>query len=86
MTLTPHGPVLVAPDEAEKTFCPEDLAELAERARKLRTDCLLTDDESGADVEAEQFFLLAMSSLEQAERFFRLAGLKQSQSLAGRLR
>lgn len=83
MTLTPHGPAIVAPDEEEKTFCQEDLTEIAEQARKLRTDCLLLD-ESGAETEAEQFFLLAMSSLEQAERFFRLAALKQMRSLVGR--
>jgi hypothetical protein len=56
---------------------PEKLQELAEAAQKLRLDYLFDYDGAAAAVglscEAEQLFLLALSALEQAERYATLA-------------
>lgn len=68
----------------ELSFCPEDLTVLADKAKEVRIKALLMD-EAGSESEAEQFCLLAMASLEQAERFFRLASLKQTRAIALRL-
>jgi hypothetical protein len=69
-------------DEALE-FTPETLRELASKAEALRLSGLFDLESSGADPEAEQFFLVALSHLETAQRFFSLAQMKQSRALVG---
>lgn len=64
-------------------FSPETLTTLGQMTRDLYKNLLLVDG-SGSSPEAEQLFLLAMSSIDQASRFLELARIKQSQALASR--
>jgi hypothetical protein len=59
-----------------------DIEDLPELIEKLRTKFLLEFDAEILDPEAEQLFLLALSSLEQAERFAKLAVYKVRQERA----
>lgn len=60
---------------------PEVLSAAADEVRaKLHDFYKIELDAAGA--EAEQFFLLALSSLDQAQRFLTLASYKQSQAIA----
>jgi hypothetical protein len=65
---------------------PEALEEVSKRVEKLRISVLFDDnetmEESGADPECIQFFLLGIAALESAQRFMQLAAYKQSQALA----
>jgi hypothetical protein len=73
--------IRIAIDEQEN-FTPEVLTELGDGLRQVKGVCLMAIDGAGADAEAEQYYLLALSSLEQSERFCRIAALKQSHALA----
>ena len=53
-------------------------------AETLRTDTLFDVDGAAAAPDAAQLYLLALTGLEQAHRYFVLAGLAQSRALAGR--
>jgi hypothetical protein len=64
------------------TYTPETLTEFAREVRNLRVKYLADLDEAGADPESEQFYLLALNSLDAAERFLSLASFKQSQGIA----
>ena len=67
-----------------KEFEPSELEKIADVVSKFRVGTLLSEiDTEGADVNAEQFYLLALSSLEQAERYFKLASYAQARALAG---
>jgi len=59
-----------------------DIEDLPDPIEKLRAKFLLELDAEGLDPEAEQFFLLALSSLEQAARFAKLAVYKVRQARA----
>jgi len=60
-------------------FEPRVLEALANTVSKFRVGTLLCDVETdGADVNAEQFFLLALTALEQAERYLKLASYAQA--------
>lgn len=62
-----------------KDFEPRTLEEIANVVSKFRVGTLLCDiDTDGADVNAEQFYLLALGALEQAERYFKLASYTQA--------
>lgn len=59
------------------------LIEVAGIVSKLRVGTLLCDVETdGADPEAEQLFLLALTALEQAERYLKLAAYAQARASA----
>jgi hypothetical protein len=73
------------PNAADLEFTPETLREYAKETETLREHALFDVDSAGADPEAEQFFLMALSHLENAHRSFELAALKQSRALAGGL-
>lgn len=73
-------------EEADYEFTPENIREAANRVRELREHLLFGINDTGADPEAEQFYLLALSSLEEACRFLKLSALKQSAALAARSR
>lgn len=57
-----------------------DIEDLPEPIEKLRAKFLLELDDEALDPEAEQLFLLALSSLEQAARFAKLAVYKSRQA------
>jgi hypothetical protein len=62
-----------------KDFEPRTLEGIADTVSQFRVGTLLCDvDTDGADVNAEQFFLLALTALEQAERYFKLASYAQA--------
>lgn len=64
---------------------PEDLDKASKEVEKLRESMLfgaLGDNEDCANVEAVQFLLLALSALDQAQRYLALASIKESQALA----
>lgn len=55
---------------------PDDLRDIERRIEGLRRDLLCDVDEAGASDATQQHFLLALSCLEQAQRFARLALLQ----------
>lgn len=59
-----------------------DIEEFPDRIEKLRTEWLFEHDAQYLDPESEQLYLLALGSLEQAERFAKLAVLKTRQARA----
>lgn len=59
------------------TFDPEDMASMAQGIESFRMSFLLDVDGDWMSPIAEQHFLLALSSLEQAQRFMRLANYFQ---------
>lgn len=66
---------------------PEWLSTQAHTVEKLRLDILLNDDDNGTvegsdDPEAAEYYLIAISLLDQAHRNLRLATLKQRQMVA----
>lgn len=69
-------------DDGSKEFVPEVLGGYAKRVQGLRNEVLCDVDTEASEPNAEQYFLLALSALDQAERFFRLAQLNQTQALA----
>ncbi len=59
---------------------PEVLQALADAAEKLRLTSLFEDDGPGElGPEAEQYYLLALSALDQAHRFAQLSTYMQRQ-------
>ena len=69
------------------TFDPPDLEAAANRVEKLRVGFLLDiDNDGGADVVAEQHVLLALSALEQAARYLKIASYTQARTNADRTR
>jgi hypothetical protein len=73
----------IDPNANDLEFTPETLREYAKQTETLRTGALFDVDDAGADPEAEQYFLMALSHLENAQRAFTLAALRQSRALAG---
>jgi hypothetical protein len=64
----------------------EGLGAFAKEVRTLRIKYLAELDTAGADPESEQFYLLALDSLDSAERFLALATYKQRQGIRGFVR
>jgi hypothetical protein len=71
------------PNAALLEFTPEILRKFAKETETFRYNTLFDVEGAGADPEAEQYFLMAISHLENAHRSFELAALKQSRALAG---
>jgi hypothetical protein len=57
------------------------MRELAGNVHSLRMSYLCDIEDAGADAEAEQYYLLALTMLEQAQRYLSIAAYKQSQAL-----
>lgn len=64
----------------------DDLGELAKAIEKLRTDVLFGEDVGlhpdlsvGLSLDAEQYLLLCLAALDQAQRFATLANYKRMQ-------
>lgn len=81
--------------DTDLEFTPETLRALAREVEDLRHRYLfdfedlrqryLFDvEDAGADPMAEQHYLLALGALDQAVRYFTLAGLAQSAGIVGR--
>jgi hypothetical protein len=65
-------------------FPPETLRNCANETGQMRIRYLGDIDDAGADCNAEQYYLLALTALEQAQRYFNLAALAQAHGLADR--
>ena len=65
-----------------KPFTPDVLRGLASRVSELRLGVLCDIEFAGADPEAEQLALQALSFLELGSRALAQAAIKQSQALA----
>lgn len=69
-------------------LAPEWLNAQADTAQRLRMDMLLGDDgdtgeiDGSDDPEAAEYYLIALSLLDQAHRNLRLAALKQTRAVA----
>jgi len=63
-------------------YTPEVLRDYAHELDATRMRMLCGIDDAGSDPESEQFYLLALASLDQAHRFMKLASIKQSQGIA----
>ena len=59
-----------------------DIESVPEPIEKLRVRFLMEVDARGLEPEAEQYLLLALNALEQAERFAKLAVYKTRQARA----
>ena len=68
----------------DEEFTVETLRECAKKTENMRHRYLGDIDEAGADFNAEQYYLLALTALEQAQRYFNLAALAQAHALAHR--
>jgi hypothetical protein len=77
-----HAAVPIDYNAPKAIFSPDIIREYKTRIEKLRSDVLFCTDATGCDVEAEQFYLLALATLESAERFMELAAIKQMKKLA----
>lgn len=69
------------PDADELPFTPQTLEHLGGKVEELYHHALFEVDTAGADVMAEQHYLIALSLIQQAERHFKLAQYAQSQGI-----
>jgi hypothetical protein len=80
-----HPFELKTPDEnseVDTPFTPENLDVMSRDVEAMRAAWLFGVDEAGADPAAEQQYLMALSFLEIASRYMRLAQFAQSKALA----
>lgn len=66
----------------KSSWTPETLEEAANVCEKLRVTLLFDVDCAGADDESQEYFLLALADLEQANRHLRLARMHQTRAVA----
>jgi len=64
-------------NEDPKPFTPATLRAFGRAVEELRHELLYGVDENGADKFAEQHMMLALSTLEQAQRYLSVAALNQ---------
>lgn len=58
--------------------------DMAQRTKKMRSGSLFADVEEGAtSPQTEQYYILALSALEQAACFFEIAAMHQARRNAG---
>jgi hypothetical protein len=69
-------------DELTVSFEPREMEAAANRIRDLRAVFLRDADTDNACVMSEEHFHLALASLEQAERFMKLASYHQARANA----
>lgn len=69
-------------NDQDSPFTPEVLRNYAKGIETMREDFLFNTDGAGADLEAEQHYLLALSALDTAQRHMSMAALKQTQGIA----
>lgn len=62
---------------------PIELEEAAAKTSGLRHRLTFDIVEDGSDIYAQEFYMLALAALDQAERYFRLASYNQARSNAG---
>lgn len=65
----------------ETPFTPENLRELAKKVDEIHGEALFGIDPAGASPESEQLYLLGISCLEQAKRYFTLANMAQTRAI-----
>ena len=63
-------------------YNPSTLLNFADEVRKFRIKMLCEISDAGADTESEQWFLMALSTMDQAYHQLTMAALKQSQGIA----
>jgi hypothetical protein len=68
----------------DQEFTVETLRNCAKETEDMRHRYLGDIDDAGADVNDEQYYLSALTALEQAQRYFNLAALAQAHDLANR--
>ena len=69
--------------EKEFTFEARDLDAAAERIGELRTGLLIEfSSEEDGDLNAGQFYLLALAALDQAKSYLKLASFHQARAVA----
>lgn len=79
----PYPPQVVVEELTAATEI-ADNGEASEVVKRLRHQILCSEFVDCLSPDAEQFFLLAMGSLEQAQRFFELARMQHARVLASR--
>jgi len=62
-------------------YTPEELVSLSKRIEELRISVLCDFDMDGADPVSKQHFFLALSALDQAQCYMKVAALLQSRAL-----
>lgn len=72
----------INPNEDDLPFTPQTLEDLGGKTEELYHHALFEVDAAGADVMAEQHYLIALSLIQQAQRHFKLAQYAQSQGIA----